>query len=88
MVHLCHAEHHRAGEESVSTLRDKRGLILDGFRAEGRISADAVEAFNNQRKVTTRKADGLRTQASYDTAWNDNFNTDHLLEVKLNPQLA
>jgi len=38
--------------------------------------------------VTTRKADGLRTQASYDTPWNETFNIDHLLEAKLNPQLS
>jgi len=35
------------GKKVVTTRRDKRGLMLDGFRAEDWISADAVEALNN-----------------------------------------
>jgi transposase len=43
-------------------LRDKRELILNWFRAEGRISAGVVEGFNNKLKLITRKSYGFRTQ--------------------------
>jgi transposase len=43
------------------TLRSHRDLILNWFRAEGRISSGVVEGFNNKAKLTTRKAYGFRT---------------------------
>jgi transposase len=49
-------------------LRSKRDLILNWFRAEGKISAGAVEGFNNKLKLITRKAYGFRTQEAYETA--------------------
>ena len=42
-------------------LRTHRALLLNWFRAHGRISAGAVEGFNNKAKLTTRKAFGFRT---------------------------
>jgi transposase len=50
------------------TLRDKRQLILNWFRADGRLSAGTVEGFNNKLKLITRKSYGFRTQEAYDTA--------------------
>jgi len=38
------------------SLREKRELILNWFRAEGKISAGIVEGFNNKLKRITRKA--------------------------------
>jgi transposase len=49
-------------------LRDKRGLILNWFRAEGKLSAGIVEGFNNKLKLITRKSYGFRTQEAYETA--------------------
>jgi transposase len=49
-------------------LRSKRALLLNWFRAEGKISAGAVEGFNNKLKLITRKAYGFRTQEAYETA--------------------
>lgn len=49
-------------------LRDKRELILNWFRAEGRISAGVVEGFNNKLKLVTRKSYGFRTQNAYEIA--------------------
>jgi transposase len=49
-------------------LRSKRDLILNWFRAEGKLSAGAVEGFNNKLKLITRKAYGFRTQEAYETA--------------------
>ena len=43
------------------TLRSHRDLIVNWFRADGRISAGTVEGFNNKAKLTTRKAYGFRT---------------------------
>jgi transposase len=42
-------------------LRNHRDLVLNWFRAEGRISAGAVEGMNGKAKVTSRKAYGFRT---------------------------
>ncbi len=49
-------------------LRSKRALILNWFRAEGKISSGIVEGFNNKLKLVTRKAYGFRTQEAYETA--------------------
>lgn len=49
-------------------LRDKRELILNWFRAEGKLSAGIVEGFNNKLKLITRKSYGFRTQQAYETA--------------------
>lgn len=50
------------------TLRDKRELILNWFRAHGQISMGVIEGFNNKLKLITRKAYGFRTQEAYETA--------------------
>lgn len=49
------------------TLRNKRELILNWFRADGALSAGVVEGFNNKLKLTTRKSYGFRTQKAYET---------------------
>jgi len=49
-------------------LRDKRALVLNWFRAEGKLSAGIVEGFNNKLKLITRKSYGFRTQEAYETA--------------------
>jgi transposase len=49
-------------------LRQKRELILNWFRAEGKLSAGIVEGFNNKLKLITRKSYGFRTQEAYETA--------------------
>ena len=50
------------------SLREKRELILNWFRAGGTISAGIVEGFNNKLKLITRKSYGFRTQQAYETA--------------------
>lgn len=50
------------------TLREKRELILNWFRADGKISAGIVEGFNNKLKLITRKSYGFRTQEAYECA--------------------
>jgi transposase len=50
------------------SLRDKRELILNWFRGEGKISAGIVEGFNNKLKLITRKSYGFRTQNAYEIA--------------------
>jgi transposase len=55
-------------KKMAGTLRDKRELILNWFRADGRISAGIVEGFNNKLKLITRKSYGFRTQTAYETA--------------------
>lgn len=49
-------------------LRRKRELILNWFKAEGRLSSGIVEGFNNKLKLITRKSYGFRTQKAYETA--------------------
>ena len=44
-------------------LRAHRDLLLNWFRARGRIALGAVEGFNNKAKLTTKRAYGFR---SYD----------------------
>lgn len=63
-------------------LRRRRDLILNWFRAEGRMSSGIVEGFNNKAKLTTRKAFGLRTQEAYETA------LYHTLGALPEPELA
>ena len=48
--------------------RDKRKLMLNWFRADGKLSAGIVEGFNNKLKLITRKSYGFRTQKAYETA--------------------
>jgi transposase len=43
------------------TLREHRELILNWFKANGQLSAGAVEGFNNKAKLTLRKAYGFRS---------------------------
>ena len=50
------------------SLRSKRELILNWFRADGAISAGIVEGFNNKLKLITRKSYGFRTQEAYEIA--------------------
>lgn len=50
------------------SLREKRELILNWFRAGGTVSAAIVEGFNNKLKLITRKSYGFRTQEAYETA--------------------
>lgn len=42
-------------------LRGHRALLLNWFRARGRLSSSVVEGFNTKAKLTTRKAYGFRT---------------------------
>jgi transposase len=55
-------------KKMARTLRNKRDLILNWFRADGRISAGIVEGFNNKLKLITRKSYGFRTQEAYEIA--------------------
>jgi len=50
------------------SLRDHRDLILNWFRARGRISAGTVEGLNNKAKLTTRKAYGFRIYETIEIA--------------------
>lgn len=50
------------------TLRSKRELLLNWFRADGELSSGVVEGFNNKVKLVTRKSYGFRTQQAYETA--------------------
>lgn len=50
------------------SLREKRELILNWFRAGGTISAGIVEGFNNKLKLITRKSYGFRSQEAYEIA--------------------
>jgi transposase len=43
------------------TLRNHQALILNWFRASGRLSSAAVEGLNNKLKLIVRRAYGLRT---------------------------
>ena len=55
-------------KQVARTLRRKRELILNWFRADGKLSAGTVEGFNNKLKLITRKSYGFRTQEAYETA--------------------
>ena len=50
------------------TIRAKRELILNWFRAGGMLSSGVVEGFNNKVKLVTRKAYGFKTQEAYEIA--------------------
>ncbi len=52
----------------AKTLRSKRELLLNWFRAGGSLSSGVVEGFNNKLKLITRKSYGFRTQEAYETA--------------------
>ena len=52
----------------AKTLRNKRELLLNWFRAGGTLSSGVVEGFNNKLKLITRKSYGFRTQEAYETA--------------------
>ena len=52
----------------AGTLRNHRELILNWFRAKGQISAGTVEGFNNNVKLTMRKAYGYRTYEAAEIA--------------------
>ena len=49
-------------------LRRHQPLILNWFRADGKISAGAVEGMNNKLKVITRSSYGFRTFKATETA--------------------
>jgi transposase len=49
-------------------LRAHRGLLLNWFRAKGKISSGSVEGFNNKAKLTTRRAYGFRTFRAIEVA--------------------
>jgi transposase len=55
-------------KQVARTLRRHRDLILNWFRADGAISAGAVEGLNNKAKLTMRKAYGFRTEKAIETA--------------------
>ena len=63
------------------TLRSKRELILNWFRAGGMLSSGVVEGFNNKVKLVTRKAYGFKTQEAYEIAMYHNLGD--LPEVEL-----
>lgn len=62
-------------------LCEKRELILNWFRAEGKLSAGTVEGFNNKLKLITRKSYGFRTQQAYETALYHNLGALPELEL-------
>ena len=55
-------------KKMAKTLRNKRELLLNWFRADGALSSGVVEGFNNKLKLITRKLYGFRTQEAYETA--------------------
>ena len=55
-------------KDVVGSLREHRALILNWFRARGKLSAGAVEGLNNKAKLTTRKAYGFRTYEAIEIA--------------------
>ena len=57
----------------AKTLRNKRELLLNWFRADGKLSSGIVEGFNNKLKLITRKSYGFRTQEAYENALYHNF---------------
>ena len=50
------------------TLGNKRGLVLNWFVAEGRLSSGIVEGLSNKLELITRKSYGFRIQEAYETA--------------------
>ena len=49
-------------------LRSHRALILNWFRAKGRISSGIVEGFNGKARVITKRAYGFRTRPAMEVA--------------------
>ena len=49
-------------------LRSHRALILNGFRAKGRISSGMVEGSNGKSRVITKRAYGFRTRPAMEVA--------------------
>ena len=68
------------------TLRDHQELLLNWFRAEGKISAGVVEGFNNKAKLTMRKAYGFRNDKYLELALLHNLG--HLPEPKFTHRFA
>jgi transposase len=52
----------------AATLRNHRGLILNWFVADGKLSSGIVEGFNTKTKLTIRKAYGFRSYKAAKTA--------------------
>jgi transposase len=50
------------------SLRKHRELILNWFRAEGKISAGIMEGFNNKAKLAIRKSYGFREYETIELA--------------------
>jgi transposase len=55
-------------QKLAKTLRNRRELLLNWFRADGGLSSGVVEGFNNKLKLITRKSYGFRTQNACETA--------------------
>ena len=53
----------------VRTLRNHRELLLNWFRAEGKLSSGVVEGFNTKVKLTTRKSYGFRTYEAIEISY-------------------
>ena len=55
-------------KEVARMLRAHELLILNWFRAKGKISNGAVEGLNNKSRVVTRRSYGFRTYAAMEIA--------------------
>ena len=55
-------------KQMAKTLRNKRELLLNWFRADGAFSSAVVEGFNNKLKLIIRKSCNFRTLEDCDTA--------------------
>ncbi len=55
-------------KKAARTLRSRETLILNWFRAKGRLSSGVVEGLNNKVKLTMRKSYGFRTGAAIELA--------------------
>lgn len=55
-------------KKATRTLRAHRELLLNWFRAGGRLSSGTVEGFNNKAKLTLRKAYGYKSFAAAEIA--------------------
>ena len=62
-------------KQMAKTARKRRELLLNWFRADGRLSSGVVEGFNNKLKLITRRSYGFRTQEAYETALHHNLGT-------------
>jgi transposase len=50
------------------TLREHEELLMNWFRAKGKISAGITEGLNNKAKLAMRKSYGFRTYEGIETA--------------------